>query len=220
MARQLVFDVNETLLDVGALDPLFEQWFGDRETRKEWFYTLEENWLTSTIIGEFKPFADFAKGALVMVGERRGITVSEADQKKLVEGILSLPAHGDVAEALALLRDHGFGLTALTNSALAAARKQLEAAGLSDYFDQIISVDEVQRYKPAPEPYRLAAERLNIGIGEMTMIAAHAWDITGAQSAGCRTAFVTRPGKVLSPTGAVPDVNGYGLLDVARKLIG
>lgn len=219
MARQLVFDVNETLLDVGALDPLFKELFGDTGSRKEWFFSLEENWLTTTIVNDFKPFADMAKAALVMVGARRGVDVSEDSQKRLVEGVLSLPAHDDVPEALALLRENGFGLSALTNSALKAARKQLDSAGLADYFDNIMSVDEVQRYKPAPEPYRMAAQRLGIETREMTMIAAHAWDITGAASAGCRTAFVGRPGKVLSPTGAVPDLKGEGLLEVARKLV-
>lgn len=220
MAGQLVFDVNETLLDVAALDPLFQRLFGDSGTRQEWFATLEENWLTATIVNDFKPFGELAKSALVMVGNRRGIEVPEADQQTLIDGILSLPAHHDVTEALGLLRDNGFGLSALTNSTLAAAHKQLEAAGLIDYFDHVMSVDEVQRYKPAPDPYRMAAERLGIDIRQMTMIAAHAWDITGAQGAGCRTAFVGRPGKVLSPTGAIPDVKGEGLLEVARALIG
>jgi 2-haloacid dehalogenase len=42
MLRHLVFDVNETLLDVAALDPLFERLFGDSRARVEWFLTLEE----------------------------------------------------------------------------------------------------------------------------------------------------------------------------------
>lgn len=219
MPRHLVFDVNETLLDVAALDPLFKDLFGDPGTRKEWFYTLEENWLTATVVDDYRPFGDLAKAALVMVGDRRGVKVTDADQQKLVEGIMSLPAHADVAEALGLLRDRGFSLAALTNSTLAAAQKQLESAGLSAFFDAVLSVDEVKRYKPAVEPYRLAAERLGIGTGDFTMVAAHAWDISGAAAAGCRTAFVGRPGKVTSPTGAQPDVKGEGLLEVARQLI-
>ncbi|MDQ3655068.1 MAG: haloacid dehalogenase type II, partial [Chloroflexota bacterium] len=37
MNRVIVFDVNETLLDVGALDPLFVRMFGDATVRREWF---------------------------------------------------------------------------------------------------------------------------------------------------------------------------------------
>lgn len=219
MPNHLVFDVNETLLDVAALDPFFEKLFGDTSTRKEWFFTLEENWLTATIVDDYKPFGELVKAALVMVGDRRDTEVTEEHQQALVEGMMQLPAHEGVPEALALLRDHGFSLTALTNGTLAAVKRQLESAKLAVYFDNIMSVDEVRRYKPASAPYEMAAQRLGIQIGDMTMIAAHAWDITGAQSAGCRTAFVSRPGKVLNPAGAVPELKAKDLHELSRLLI-
>lgn len=220
MTKHLVFDVNETLLDVSALDPLFERLFGDASIRQEWFLTLQENWLTATIIYKYLPFGELAKAALVMVGKRRGVEVSENDQTALIDGILSLPAHRDVPEALKLLRDSGYKMTALTNSTLGAARKQLETAGLSRFFDHILSVDEVKRYKPAREPYAMAAERLGIQPRDFMMIAAHAWDISGAAEAGCKTAFVERPGKVQNPAGARADIHGEGVLGVARQLAG
>ncbi|WP_166259233.1 haloacid dehalogenase type II [Marinobacter salicampi] len=220
MTKHLVFDVNETLLDVSALDPLFERLFNDASTRQEWFLTLQENWLTATIIHKYLPFGDLAKSALVMVGKRRGVDVSEDDQGELIDGMLSLPAHEDVAEALTLLRDNGYKLTALTNSTLAAARKQLASAGLDHFFEHILSVDEVKRYKPAREPYAMAAERLGIQTGDFMMIAAHAWDIAGAAEAGCRTAFVERPGKVQNPVGVRADIHGKGVLGVAKQLAG
>ncbi|MHB0776613.1 haloacid dehalogenase type II [Halomonas sp. WWR20] len=219
MSQHIVFDVNETLLDVAALDPLFERLFGDARTRSEWFLTLQENWLTATIIDRFQPFGELAQAALVMVGWRHGIEVSATDQQELIERLKTLPPHKEVVEALGLLREKGFRLAALTNSTLEAARQQLEAAGLTEYFMEIMSVDEVQRYKPAPEPYRLAGERLGVPPAGFMMVAAHAWDITGAASAGYRTAFVTRPGKVLNPAGIAPDLQGDDLLDVARKIV-
>jgi len=96
--------------------------------------------------------------------------------------------------------------------------QQLEFAGLSDFFDHILSVDEVKRYKPAREPYAMAAERLGIQTGDFMMIAAHAWDISGAANAGCKTAFVERPGKVQNPVGAKADIHGKGVLGVATQL--
>ena len=54
----------------------------------------------------------------------------------------------------------------------------------------------------------MTAERQGIALGEMMMVAAHAWDITGAAAAGCRTAFIARPGKVLNPAGSQPDPTG------------
>jgi len=136
-----------------------------------------------------------------------------------VEGLKSLPPHADVLQALKSLRDHGLHLTALTNGSLDTAKQQLESAGLMGCFDATMAVDEVKRYKPAPEPYRMVAERLGIATSEMTMVAAHAWDIAGAANAGCRTAFVARPGKVLNPVGIQPDLQGNGMREVVEKIL-
>lgn len=219
MLRHLVFDVNETMLDVAALDPLFERLFGDSNIRVEWFLTLEEGWLTSTLVSAFKPFAELAQAALVMVGQRRGIDVSEAQCEELVNGMKSLPAHPDVRQALEALRSEGLHLTALSNGSLQAVHQQLESSGLGDSFDAVLSVEQVQRYKPAPEPYRMVARQHGIETTQMMMVAAHAWDITGAAAAGCRTAFIARPGKVLNPAGSQPDLHAEDLQDFARKLL-
>lgn len=219
MLRHLVFDVNETMLDVAALDPLFERLFGDCSARVEWFLTLEEGWMTATIVERFQPFAELAQAALVMVGRRRGVDVSEAQRQELIDGMKRLPAHPDVFPALEQLRGQGFHLAALSNGSLQAVRQQLESAGLGNSFDAVLSVEETQRYKPAPQPYRMAAERHGIELGEMMMVAAHAWDITGAAEAGCRTAFIARPGKVLNPAGSRPDLQGHDLQDFAKQLL-
>ncbi|MFI8743019.1 haloacid dehalogenase type II [Stutzerimonas zhaodongensis] len=219
MLRHLVFDVNETLLDVAALDPLFVRLFGDASARVEWFLTLEEGWMTATIVERFQPFAKLAQAALVMVGQRREIEVSEAQCEELVEGMKRLPAHPEVRPALEQLRGAGFHLAALSNGSLQALRQQLESAGLGDSFDAILSVEETQRYKPAPEPYRMAAKCIGIEQEQMMMVAAHAWDITGAAAVGCRTAFIARPGKVLNPAGSQPDIQGNDLQDFARQLL-
>jgi 2-haloacid dehalogenase len=95
----------------------------------------------------------------------------------------------------------------------------MENSGLGEYFEQMLSADEVQRLKPAPEPYHLAAEKMDVEIGEIRLIAAHAWDVAGALRTGCAAAFVGRPGKVPDPLVEVPDVMGDDLLEVAEGII-
>jgi 2-haloacid dehalogenase len=51
------------------------------------------------------------------------------------------------------------------------------------------------------------------------LVAAHDWDIAGAQAAGCAVAFVARPGKVLSPLREPPDVVGEDLRTVAAQIV-
>ncbi len=71
-------------------------------------------------------------------------------------------------------------------------RSQLEHAGILELFDRVLSVEEVRRYKPAPELYLMAAEHLGVRPSEMRMVAAHDWDVWGAIRAGCAAAYVSR----------------------------
>ncbi len=130
-----------------------------------------------------------------------------------------LPAHPEVPGALERLHRAGLRLAALTNSTEEVARAQLEHAGIIGWFEQVLPADMVRRLKPAPEPYLLAAQRLGVPIGEVRLIAAHAWDVAGAARAGCATAFVARPGKVLDPLVEAPDVIGADLSEVADRII-
>jgi FMN phosphatase YigB (HAD superfamily) len=84
---------------------------------------------------------------------------------------------------------------------------------------QTLSADVVRRLNPAPEPYRMATERQGVPIQEIRLVAAHAWDIAGTLNAGCAAAFVARPGQVLDPLGARPDIVGSDLHEVAERIL-
>jgi 2-haloacid dehalogenase len=219
MVQAIVFDVNETLLDMAALDPHFEQYFGDARVRSEWFFTLEEAWLTATVTGSYHDFSVLARAALRMTAARRQLELEAAAESAILGGLRQLPPHPDVVEGLEHLRDAGLRLAALTNGTLSAAQTQLEHAGLARYFTEILSADEVKRLKPAPEPYRLAAARLGIEIRQMRMVAAHAWDVAGAAAAGCATAFLARPGKVPYPHAMAPDLIGADLVELSKRIL-
>ena len=220
MNRVCVFDVNETLLDLGALDGHFEGAFGDAAARKEWFGQVLQSAFVATITGAYSDFGTVGAAALGMTAERRGVALSEDDRSRILGGMRELPPHPEVPDALDLLRDAGLRLAALTNSTQTVAEAQLEHAGLSDRFDAILSADAAKRLKPAPEPYRHAAEVLGVETPQTRLIAAHAWDVTGAMRAGCAAAFVARPGAVLDPLTEPPDIVGPDLAAVARLIVG
>ena len=130
-----------------------------------------------------------------------------------------MPPHPEVEENLGRLREAGLRLAALTNSTQQVADAQIDNSGLRDYFEQVLSADAVQRLKPAPEPYRMTAESLGVEIGQVRLVAAHAWDVAGAMRAGCAAAFVARPGMVLNPLFERSDVVGSDLREVADQII-
>ena len=208
MRRVQVFDVNETLLDLAALDPHFQRIFGDAGVRVAWFEQMIQSALVATVTGVYHQFGSLAMAALEMTAERVGVELADDDKEAVAAQIRQLPAHPEVAGALRRLRDAGLRLASLTNSTEQVARAQLEHAGLLDTFELVLSADTVRRLKPAPEPYLLAAERLGVAVGEVRLIAAHAWDVAGAARAGCATAFVARPGRVLDPRVERPEIVG------------
>jgi 2-haloacid dehalogenase len=219
MARVCVFDVNETLLDLGALDPHFERVFGDASARQAWFGQFLALWLTEMLTGEYTNFGTIGGGALEMVAKRQGVDLSDEDKQRILGDMQELPPHPEVEDALGRLRDAGIRLAALTNSTQQVADAQIDNSGLRDYFEQVLSADTVQRLKPAPEPYRMAAESLGVEVGQVRLVAAHAWDVVGAMRAGCAAAFVARPGMVLNPLAARPGVVGTDLREVADKIL-
>ena len=219
MRRVQVFDVNETLLDLAAMDPHFERIFGDASVRVAWFSQMISSALVATVTGAYRPFGDHAMAALEMTAEQAGVTLGEGDRRAVADQLRQLPAHPEVAGALRRLRGAGLRLAALTNSTEEVARAQLEHAGLIDAFELVLSADTVGRLKPAPEPYRMAAERLGVPADQVRLIAAHAWDVAGAAAAGCATAFVARPGKVLDPLVERPEIIGADLAEVADAIL-
>jgi 2-haloacid dehalogenase len=147
------------------------------------------------------------------------VNLADDDRKAIAAQLRQLPAHPEVPGALRRLGDAGLRLASLTNSTEEVARAQLEHAGLIDLFELVLSADTVRRLKPAPEPYRMAAERLGVAVGEIRLIAAHAWDVAGAARAGCVTAFVARPGKALDPLVERPEIVGADLAEVVDAIL-
>ena len=215
----VAFDVNETLLDLRALDPHFVRVFGDAAVRPLWFAQMLQLAFIGAITGEYIDFTTAQRRALQMIATRRGVTVAATDAAAIADQMTRLPPHEDVAAALERLAGTGATLVALTNSPGAVADAQLRNAGIRDRFAQAFSADTVRRLKPAAEPYRMVAAQTGVTPGEVMLVAAHGWDISGALAAGLRAAFVARPGAVLDPEGPQPEIVGAGLAAVADRII-
>jgi 2-haloacid dehalogenase len=215
----LVFDVNETLLDLRGLDAPFEHAFGDAGVRRLWFAQLLQSALVSVVTDAYSDFGTIGRASLDMVARRLGVELLDDERDEILGTMRTLTPHPEVAAALDRLRADGFRLATLTNSTESVARAQLENAGLADRFEAILSADAVRRLKPAREPYRMAAEVLGVAIGDVRLVAAHAWDVAGALRAGARAAFVARPGMVLDPLVPEPDVFGPDLDAVATRIL-
>lgn len=206
MARTLVLDVNETLLDLSVLDPIFERAFGDASLRRQWFGLVLRNAMTLTMTGSHDDFITVGAASLDMLALQREITLSQADRTAIRQTMAHLPPHADVLVNLQRLAQAGLRMAALTNSPLDAATDQLTRAGIAPMLDEILSVEAIGKFKPAREVYDMAATALGLTTAQIRMVAAHDWDVAGAMAAGCAGAYLLRPGAVLNPLFPAPDI--------------
>jgi 2-haloacid dehalogenase len=216
----IVFDVNETLLDLEAIRPFFDRVFDDPAAMRLWFAGLITYSEALTLSGVYIPFTDIGGAVLRMLAATRGLTISTADAAELTDRFAAMPPHPEVPAALRRLRDNGFRLFTLTDNTLEINGRQLERAGLIDLFERRFSVDEtVQRHKPAQEAYESVGAALNMDPGDICLIACHVWDTIGAGAAGWQSALILREGNAPLDVGPQPDYIGNDLDAIADQLI-
>jgi len=216
----IVFDVNETLLDLETIRPFFDRVFSDPAAMRLWFANLITYSEALTLAGAYVPFTDIGGAVLRMLAATRGIKISAADAAELTDRFASMPPHPEVPAALRRLRDHGFRLFTLTDNTLAISGRQLERGGVIDLFERRFSVDEtVKRHKPAQEAYQSVAATLNVAPGDTCLIACHVWDTIGAGAAGWQAALILREGNAPLDVGPQPDYIGKDLDAIAGQLI-
>ncbi len=219
MTHIIVFDVNETLLDLAPVRGWFTDRFDENPSASAWFSELLRLSFVSSVVDRYVPFTELAAAALGTVAARCRARIDDDDLATVRSLLTTLPAHSDVPSGLDRLRSSGFTLAALTNSPQSTAETQLANAGIDDRFDAIMSVDMVRRFKPHRSVYRTAAERLSTEPSNLVMVAAHDWDIAGAIAAGTDGVFIERPGQTYSssfvePMIVAPDIDvAAGLID-------
>lgn len=133
----IVFDVNETLLDLGTMEPTFERIFGEKNAMRLWFANFIMYSAALTVAGCYVPFTDIGSAVMKMLADTRGIKIGDEDKRELVERFSTMPPHAEVPAALRKLRNAGFRLFTLTDNLLEVQTRQLEHGGIVDLFAAI-----------------------------------------------------------------------------------
>jgi 2-haloacid dehalogenase len=214
----IVFDVNETLLDLGTMEPTFERIFGDKSAMRLWFANLILYSVALTVADSYVPFTDIGSAVMKMLADTRGIKIRDEDKRELTDKFSTMPPYPDVGVALSKLHAAGFRLFTLTNNIIEVQSRQMEHAGIAHFFERLFSVDIVKRHKPAPQNTQVEKE-LGVKPSQLCMIACHTWDTLGAVAAGWEAALVKRVGNDVLAVGPQPQIVGSDLNDVADQLI-
>lgn len=215
----VVFDVIETLFPLEPLRGRLEAANVPGYMLETWFAQLLRNAFALSATGSYKAFRDVAVDSLKTVASASGRSLSEDQLAEIIGTFAELDAYPDVAPSVVRLAKSDIRVVMLTNGNEDVTRKLLARAGVSEYVEQIISVDEVQLWKPRKEVYLHCAQRCGVEPSAMMLVAAHGWDIHGASEAGMRTGFVRRIGRTFPEVMTRPELDADNLTDLFDQLL-
>lgn len=218
MVSVYVFDAYGTLFDVHAAIARHRAAAGpDADRFSELWRTkqLEYTW-TLTLAGQYVDFWTLTERALDYCFARIG-SVDRTLRPKLLEAYLSLDAFADARAALAQLKDRGQRLAILSNGAPPMLAAAVNASGLGEMLDGVLSVDAVRMYKPRPEVYALVTDDLKVAPQDVAFVSSNRWDVMGAAAFGFHPVWVNRarmpeeyadrpPDKVIHELSALPSL--------------
>lgn len=211
-----MFDVVETLFSLDAVAESLARAKQSRSTLDLFFTRLLRDAFALASTGDYRPFADHAAESLSVVAP----TLTEADRDSVLTAFLELDAHPDVMPAFERLRAAGLRIATLTNGSASSTAHLIDRSGLSGHVELVISVDDVQAWKPHPAPYEHALARLGLAGEQVAMVSVHAWDIHGAGAAGLLTGWASRLEGTYASVFDPPAVHGADLVEVIDGLLG
>jgi 2-haloacid dehalogenase len=215
----IVFDVNETLLDLETVTPIFERIFADKNAMRIWFANLILYSQALTLAGENIAFTEIGAAVMQMLAKSRRIDVSESDKQELTDRFATMPPHPEVPAALERLRTAGFRLFTLTDNLLEIQTRQLTHGEIVQNFERRFSAEQAGHHKPSPAAYGYVETQLGTQPSDMLLIACHTWDTIGALGAGWQGALIKRSGNDVLAVGPQPQFTGSDLDDIAGQLI-
>ena len=176
---------------------------------------FEYSWLRS-IVGRYVDFAAVTEDALVYAAHALQIDLTASQKQQLLDAYLHLTPWPDTADALQRLRDADIHVITIANFSPVMLQSNAEHAGLTRFFDSLVSTDANHTYKPDPRAYALGVDQLGCPKQDIVFAAFGGWDAAGAKSFGYPTVWVNRFNQPPEELGVHPDrtVPGLaGLLD-------
>jgi 2-haloacid dehalogenase len=226
MATVLAFDVYGTLIDTHGVVTELEERLGRTgrdslaaEFSRRWRDKQLEYSFRRGLMGAYVPFGQCTREALDFTDRVLQAQLTDVDKDHLMAVYGRLPAFPEAAGALERLAATGMRCVAFSNGTLDAVSGLLEQANIRERFEEVISVDEVKRFKPDPAVYAHLRNRLDVPPGDTWLISSNPFDVIGARHAGLHAAWVRRSlDAPFDPWGIEPDLTVTDLEALSDRL--
>ena len=212
----IVFDVVQTLASLEAVRTRLTAVGQPGSLLEPWFSRLTRDGMALTLAGSYAPLLDVAASALAV---ETGGALGQEQLDEVLAGFGELEPQPDAAAAITAATDAGLRVFALSNGSAESTAGFLDRAGLTDRVEQVLSIDQVRAWKPAPQVYRLACDAAGLPPERLALVAVHSWDVHGARQARMSTGWCPRFEQVPAPAFDAADVVADSLDGVVRELV-
>jgi 2-haloacid dehalogenase len=192
--RAIAFDAYGTLFDVFSVTALCEELFpgNGNALAQMWRAKQLQYSLLRSLMTQFKDFWQLTNDGLVYAAKSLRLDLTDARRRTLMDAYLRLSAFPDVKPGLQALKAQGLRLAILSNGAPDMLRAAVGSAGLDRWIDEVISVSDIQVFKPSPRVYALVGQKLSVSDSQIGFVSSNSWDVNGAGSAGLYTFWIQR----------------------------
>lgn len=219
MIEAVVFDAYGTLFDVHSVINSCNKIFTGKgeEISQIWRQKqLEYTWLRA-LMRRYANFEDVNRDSLRFALNHLNLAYDDKIIETLINAYLTLRHYPEVEQALKAF--HPRKLLILSNGTESMLQTVVRNAGLESYFDDILSVDVLQIYKPDPSVYQLAVSKLDVPKDHILFVSSNGWDVAGSKSFGFTVGWINRQGKTLEELGVRPDHEVTNLLELADAIL-
>jgi len=204
----LAFDVYGTLIDPFGISQRLQSIAGDKTPAfaQLWRDKQIEYLFRRGLGRDYRPFSVCTSQALDYTAMQLQVELSVVVKQELLAQYRELPAYEEVAESLHGLKDAGYRNFAFSNGEPDELAYLLAHAGLDAALDGIVSVHDVQSFKPDPAVYKHFLKETGAAQEDTWLVSGNPFDVIGSHTAGWRTAWVKRsPAAVFDPWDIEPD---------------
>jgi 2-haloacid dehalogenase len=221
MSTTIAFDVYGTLIDTHSLVSILQSMIGDKASSfsQTWRDKQLEYSFRRGLMQQYETFAVCTSNALDYTCEFYDFDLSTEQKKDLLKKYKTLPAFEDAKEGLSKLRSNNFRLFAFSNGTANAIDTLLLGAKIRDYFHGVVSVDDLESFKPNPAVYNHFLKVTDAKKHNTWLVSSNPFDVIGAISVGMRAAWVKRSkNAIFDPWGVEPTITVYNLDELNEKL--
>lgn len=210
----VAFDVNETLLDLAPVGAALVEAGQPADLLPVVFGRALHTGTAATVAGVWLPFRAAVDSALAQLTD-----LPDAGRARVADTFLELAPHPDVEPALRRLTAAGVRVVTLSHGSPGVAEAGLARGGIAALVERTLTSETVRAWKPSREAYLWAAGVCGVPPERMALVAAHGWDVLGAERAGLTGAWFPRGERAYPPAFPAPAVVAGDLAGAVDALL-